>query len=73
MSTELEFDDLVAFVGDAIVGSCGRGVSVDALRRTLCERYGLEHFREKRNADLLADAVEYLLFTKRAALVAPDG
>jgi ATP-dependent RNA circularization protein (DNA/RNA ligase family) len=72
MSSEREFDDLVMFIGDVIVGSRGRGVSVDALRRTLCERYGLEHFRMEQNADLLADVVEYLLFTKRVILMAPD-
>lgn len=72
---EREFDCLVTFVADTVVWwSCRRGgIRVDTLQRALCERYGPEHFRRKRNADMLAEAIEYLIYTNRVNLCFCEG
>lgn len=78
MSTELEFDCLVTFIADTIVQSSycddqdDGGVRVVILQQELCEKYGPEYFCQKPNADLLADAIEYLLYTKRVIPMPPD-
>lgn len=75
MSEEREFDCLVTFVADIVIRwSCrSGGVRVDTLQQALCDRYGPEHFRRKRNANMLADAVEYLLYTNRVNLCCCEG
>lgn len=73
MPTDKEFDCLVTFITNIIVHSIHEdgGVRVNILQQELCENYGPEYFCQKPEADLLADAIEYLLYTKRVISMPP--
>ncbi|KAF0759521.1 Uncharacterized protein FWK35_00011138 [Aphis craccivora] len=51
-------------------GASGLGYT---LPQALCDRHGPEHFRRKRNANMLANVVEYLLYTNRVNLCCCEG
>lgn len=64
------FDRITKFVLSRVEKH--RGITVLKLKRILRSGFGSDFFRKRRNINLLMDTMEYLLYTKRLAIVNPN-